>query len=130
VIGVPGYPLAAAVVFELFAVPLLAALEGMAQPDRERRRVRLGCDWTSSPDVEDWVPVALTPPIEPDAEADPQLVTATPCGHGAGSISRLLRADAWWPIPIGQAKFARGEHIDVQPIATSSSAAACPPDAR
>jgi hypothetical protein len=33
-----------------------------------------------------------------------------------GSISRLMRANAWWPIPIGQGKFARGDHIDVQPI--------------
>jgi molybdopterin biosynthesis enzyme len=30
VIGLPGYPLATAVVFELFAMPLLAALRGHA----------------------------------------------------------------------------------------------------
>jgi hypothetical protein len=38
----------------------------------------------------------------------------TPGRHGAGAISLLMRAHAWWPIPIGQGKFARGEHIDVQ----------------
>jgi hypothetical protein len=27
-----------------------------------------------------------------------------------------MRAYAWWPIPIGQGKFARGDHIDVQLI--------------
>jgi hypothetical protein len=27
-----------------------------------------------------------------------------------------MRADAWWPIPIGQAKFVRGEYIVVHPI--------------
>jgi hypothetical protein len=27
-----------------------------------------------------------------------------------------MRADAWWPIPIGQAKFVRGEFIAVHPI--------------
>src|SRR5215467_15756142 len=59
VIGVPGYPLAAAVIFELFAVPLLAALQGSRPSDRLQQRAQLACDWTSSPDVEDWVPVSL-----------------------------------------------------------------------
>jgi putative molybdopterin biosynthesis protein len=111
VIGIPGYPLAAAVVFELFAVPLLVALQGRQPPDRVWQRVQLACDWASSPDVEDWVPVTLTPAPEAGGAA-----VATPARRGSGSISRLMRANAWWPIPIGQAKFARGEHIDVLPI--------------
>jgi putative molybdopterin biosynthesis protein len=114
VIGIPGYPLAAAVVLELFAVPLLAALQGRRPADRVRQRAELACDWTSSPDVEDWVPVSLAP--SPGAQHSDGLVVAAPTGRGAGSVSRLIRADAWWPIPIGQGKFARGEHIDVQPI--------------
>jgi hypothetical protein len=44
-------------------------------------------------------------------------VLATPRRRGAGAIGRFVSADAWWPIPIGQAKFARGEQIDVRPIA-------------
>jgi hypothetical protein len=32
-----------------------------------------------------------------------------------------MRADAWWRIPIGQAKFVRDEPIDVQPIPGSPS---------
>ena len=114
VIGVPGYPLAAAVIFELFAVPLLAALQGGRPPDRVWQRVQLACDWTSSPDVEDWVPVSLSsPPAGPDAGC---ATLATPGRRGAGAISRLMRAHAWWPIPIGQGEFAPGEHIDVQLI--------------
>jgi putative molybdopterin biosynthesis protein len=113
VIGIPGYPLAAAVIFELFAVPLLAVLQGMPPPDHARQRARLGCDWTSPPDVEDWVPVSLTSPSGAQASFG---VVATPGRRGAGAISRLMRADAWWRIPIGQAKFARDEPIDVQPI--------------
>ena len=112
VIGMPGYPLAAAVIFELFAVPLLAALQGRPPPDRLWQRAQLACDWASSPDVEDWVPVSLAPA---PGEADYPVV-ATPGRRGAGSISRLMRAHAWWPIPIGQGKFARGEIIDVQPM--------------
>jgi molybdopterin molybdotransferase/putative molybdopterin biosynthesis protein len=114
VIGIPGYPLAAAVIFELFAVPLLAALQGRPPVDRLRQRAQLTCDWASSPDVEDWVPVSLAP--APTGEQADYPVVATPGRRGAGSISRLMRAQAWWPIPIGQGKFARSELIDVQPM--------------
>jgi putative molybdopterin biosynthesis protein len=114
VIGVPGYPLAAAVIFELFAVPLLTALQGLHASQHARQQVRLACDWTSSPDVEDWVPVSLSTAA---AGRDGGLVLATPGGRGAGAISRLVRADAWWPIPIGQGTFAGGDLIEVQPLA-------------
>ena len=113
VIGIPGYPLAAAVIFELFAVPLLAQLQGRQPADRLRQRAQLTCDWVSSPDVEDWVPVSLA--AAPAGE-EPGYPVATPARRGAGSVSRLMRADAWWPIPIGQGKFARGELIDVHPL--------------
>jgi len=119
VIGIPGYPLAAAVIVELFAVPLLAALQGRPPADRVWQRAQLACDWTSSPEVEDWVPVSLAP--APAGQHSDCLFVATPGRRGAGSISRLLRAHAWWPIPIGQGRFARGEHIDVQPVPGVSS---------
>src|SRR5215472_8649386 len=96
VIGVPGYPLAAAVIFELFAVPMLAALQGVPRPDRQSRRARLASEWTSSPDVEEWVPVALGPSPHPQPSGASDVSVATPIGRGAGSISRLLHADAWW----------------------------------
>lgn len=142
-IGVPGYPLAAAVIFELFAVPLIARLTRLARldgrlapetrdtpdtpglPDRTPVRARLGCDWTSPPDVEDWIPVSLDPALDTEPNtardrADPvaaRIPVAVPSkGHGAGAISRLVRADAWWPIPIGQGRFARGDVIEVLPI--------------
>lgn len=110
-IGVPGYPLAAAVIFELFAAPLLRKLAGQRAADDTRLPARLDCDWDSPPGVEEWVPVSLD--AEPDRGDSP---VATPSqGHGAGSISRLVRADAWWPIPIGQGPFTRGDRIEVLP---------------
>jgi len=112
VIGIPGYPLAAAVIFELFAVPLLAALQGRDPADRVWQRAQLTCDWVSSPDVEDWVPVSLAPAGE---DAGYPMV-ATPGRRGAGSVSRLMRAHAWWPVPAGKGKFKRGELIDVLPM--------------
>jgi putative molybdopterin biosynthesis protein len=112
VIGVPGYPLAAAVIFELFAVPLLATLH-RGHPERPRRRARLACDWIGSADVEEWVPVSLA--REPDRKG----LVAIPAGRGAGSLSRLLSAHAWWRVPLGAEKFLRGERIDVRPISGS-----------
>jgi putative molybdopterin biosynthesis protein len=120
VIGVPGYPLAAAVIFELFAVPLLAELTCSAGPERAAVRARLARDYASPPDVEEWVPVSLSAAGGSGDVSDGsshQLAEATPGeGHGAGSLSRLVRANAWWPIPIGQGHFARGDSIEVLPL--------------
>ena len=107
VVGVPGYPLAAAVICELFALPLLAAIGGWRHAPDTRPAV-LDRDWTPRPGVEEWVPVRLT------RSAD--RVVATPGRRGAGSVSRLARADAWWPIPPGQGTFLAGTEIEVRPI--------------
>jgi putative molybdopterin biosynthesis protein len=117
-IGVPGYPLAAAVIFELFAAPLLARLLGSVFPDRMPVHARLSRDWTSPPDVEDWVLVSLCSVPDP-AGPGGHTVVATPVrGHGAGAISRLARADGWWRVPIGQGQFASGAYIQVRPANT------------
>jgi putative molybdopterin biosynthesis protein len=111
VIGLPGYPLAAAVIFELFAAPMLEAMSGQAPaPDRRahgRISARLDRDWSSPDDVEDWVLVTLGP-AGPDG-----LRSATPARRGASSVSQLARADAWWPIPAGQGAFRAGSQIEV-----------------
>lgn len=109
VIGLPGYPIATAVIFELFAVPLLAALEGTL-PVKDTVLARLDRDWASPADVEDWVLVTLTP------DADGGIPHATPARRGAGSISLLARASAWWPIPAGQTGFTAGARIEILPI--------------
>ena len=115
VIGVPGYPLAAAVIFELFGVPLLAALQGRPLPGLGVQLAVLDCGWISSPDVEEWIPVTLT-----SGSAPVTLPVATPCkGRGAGALSRLVRADAWWRHPIGQGQIHRGDLIEVVPITSA-----------
>jgi putative molybdopterin biosynthesis protein len=114
VIGVPGYPLAAAVIFELFGVPVLAALHGrpIAGPGHAQLAV-LDYGWTSAPDVEEWIPVTLSA-----ASAPVTLPLATPCkGRGAGTLTRLVYADAWWRHPIGQGQIHRGDLIEVFPTA-------------
>ncbi|HEY0938105.1 MAG TPA: molybdopterin molybdotransferase MoeA [Trebonia sp.] len=115
VIGLPGYPLATAVVFELFAVPMLGALTGQA-PVGGRVRARLDRDWSSPAGVEEWVLVTLGP------AGDPGIPLATPDKRGAGSISQLARADAWWPVPAGQVSLAAGTEIEIFPLPGTSRA--------
>jgi putative molybdopterin biosynthesis protein len=112
VIGLPGYPVATAVIFELFAVPLLAAIQG-CHPATDVIPARLDRDWASPADVEDWVLVTLTPDVGGGVPL------ATPARRGAGSISLLARADAWWPIPAGEGTFPAGTRIEVRPIRAS-----------
>jgi putative molybdopterin biosynthesis protein len=100
-IGVPGYPLAAAVIFEIFARPLIAEAP-------LPRHAELDTGWVSPPEIEDWLPVAL--------RATPGSTLATPARRGAGSASQLVRADAWWRVPAGQGTFARGARIEVLPL--------------
>ena len=106
VIGLPGYPLATAVIFELFAVPMLGLLTGQALV-RDPARAQLDRDWVSQGDVEEWVLVVLTP------DATGGALLATPARGGASSISHLARADAWWPVPVGQGTVRVGTQIEV-----------------
>ena len=42
--------------------------------------------------------------------------TTPPDRRGAGSVSQLARADAWWPIPEGRGQFSGGSVIEVLPV--------------
>jgi molybdopterin molybdotransferase/putative molybdopterin biosynthesis protein len=118
-IGMPGYPLATAVIFELFAAPLLAQLQdSRVDQDRLPLHARLGCHWSSPPDVEDWVLVSLNVAGEAAGLPGGHLLATPVKGRGAGAISRLVRADAWWRIPIGQGQFASGTDIQVWPTSS------------
>jgi putative molybdopterin biosynthesis protein len=128
VIGVPGYPLAAAVIFERFAIPLLKSLvecaggSGRVSSGGGPVQAQLARGWTSSPDAEDWIPVTLDLPQAHVPEATrasggTHVLQATPARRGAGSTSQLARADAWWVIPVGQGTFQRGDLITIHPLA-------------
>ena len=117
VIGLPGYPLATAVIFELFAAPLLAAIAGVRQGAGPRLLATLDRDWRSPPGIEDWVLVTIARAADaPTDSAACALPVATPARRGAGSISQLARADAWWPISPERVAFTAGTLIEVAPI--------------
>jgi putative molybdopterin biosynthesis protein len=115
VIGLPGYPLAAAVIFELFAAPLLLdVLQGVHRTAGPALLATLDRDWSSPPGLEDWVLVTVAPAA--DAGAPASLPVATPDRRGAGSISQLARADAWWRIPPDRTAYAAGTPIKLLPL--------------
>jgi putative molybdopterin biosynthesis protein len=105
VLGAPGYPVSAALTFDIFGAPLLAALEGTAPPERPRARARLARKLASTMGMDDWVRVRL-------GRVGDGLV-ATPLPRGAGVLTSLVRADGLLVVPAGLEGHHPGEVVDV-----------------
>ncbi len=109
VIGVPGYPVSAALAFELFGVRLLGEL---AAPGVGRRIVQavIGVDIPSHAASEEWIRVRV-------GRIGARLV-AVPTRRGAGMLSSLARADGLVRIAVGADHAAAGEEVDVELFAS------------
>ncbi len=94
VLGAPGYPVSAALTFDIFAAPLLASLEGTTPRARPTTTARLARDLPSTVSVDDWVRVRL-------ARVGGETVAA-PLPRGAGVLTTLVRADGLLVVPAGQ----------------------------
>jgi putative molybdopterin biosynthesis protein len=105
VLGAPGYPVSAALTFDIFGAPLLAALEGTAPAERPRARARLARKLASTMGMDDWVRVRL-------GRVGDGLV-ATPLPRGAGVLTSLVRADGLLVVPAGLEGHHPGEVVDV-----------------
>jgi putative molybdopterin biosynthesis protein len=105
VIGVPGYPVSAALTFEIFAAPLLASLQGAAPVEGPRARARLARKLASPMGMDDWVRVRV-------GRVGGELV-ATPLPRGAGVLTSLVRADGLLVVPAGLEGHHAGEEVDV-----------------
>lgn len=105
VVGVPGYPVSAAVALELFAVPLLADLQGRAPAPPQTVEARLSCAVASPAGVEEYLLVTL-----------PGDGTARPLPRGAGAHAALARADAVLRVEPCSTGHAAGETVPVLPV--------------
>ncbi len=105
VLGAPGYPVSAALTFEIFAAPLLAGLEGAAPPERPRTRARLARKLASVMGMDDWVRVRLG--------RVGGAVVATPLPRGAGVLTSLVRADGLLVVPAPLEGHHAGEEVEV-----------------
>jgi putative molybdopterin biosynthesis protein len=106
VLGAPGYPVSAALTFDIFAAPLLARLEGAPPPDWPRARARLARKLASAMGVDDWVRVRL-------GRVGGELV-ATPLPRGAGVLTSLVRADGLLVVPAPLEGHHPGERVEVR----------------
>jgi molybdopterin molybdotransferase/putative molybdopterin biosynthesis protein len=106
VLGAPGYPVSAALTFDIFAAPLLASLEGAAPRERATTKARLARKLASAIGTDDWVRVRLG-----QVEGE---VVATPLPRGAGVLTSLVRADGLLVVPAGLEGHHAGEQVDVE----------------
>ena len=106
VIGAPGYPVSAALTFDIFAAPVLAALEGAAARERPSTTARLARKLASAIGSDDWVRVRL-------GRVGGRIV-ATPLPRGAGVLTSLVRADGLLVVPAGVEGHHAGEEVRVE----------------
>jgi putative molybdopterin biosynthesis protein len=106
VLGAPGYPVSAALTFDIFAEPLLAGLQGAAPRRRPRATARLARKLASPLGMDDWVRVRL-------GMVGGGMV-ATPLPRGAGMLTSLVRADGLLVVPAGLEGHHPGEQVEVE----------------
>jgi putative molybdopterin biosynthesis protein len=106
VLGAPGYPVSAALTFDIFAAPLLARLEGAPPPEAQVAHARLARKLASTMGMDDWVRVRL-------GRVGGGLV-ATPLPRGAGVLTSLVRADGLLVVPARLEGHHAGEEVTVR----------------
>jgi molybdopterin molybdotransferase len=109
VLGLPGYPVSALVIFDLFAVPLLRKLSGETQAEAVHKRKTIRAVLTTNIDSpsgrEDYVRVTLS-------ERDGRLYAA-PLPNKSGAIFTLVKADGMVRIGLNQEGVEEGEEVEV-----------------
>jgi len=109
VLGLPGYPVSALVIFDLFAVPLLRKLGGETSPAAGRARktcraiVKTNIDSPSG--REDYVRVTLS-------ESEGR-VYAVPLPNKSGAIFTLVKADGMIRIGLNEEGVEEGDEVEV-----------------
>jgi len=106
VLGAPGYPVSAALSFEIFAAPLIARLEGRVETARPSVRARLAREIASPVELDEWVRVRL-------GRVGGRLV-AMPLPRGAGVLTSLVRADGLVLVPAGAAGHQPDAEVEVR----------------
>ncbi len=91
VLGIPGYPVSAALTMDFFARPVIYALQGLQPPARQQVKVKISRKIVSSLGAEEFIRVKV-------GKVGERLV-ATPIEHGAGALMSLVRADGILRIP-------------------------------
>jgi putative molybdopterin biosynthesis protein len=105
IIGVPGYPVSAALTGEIFIEPLLANWLGRAPNEPNSIRAKITRKITSPAGDDDYLRVAV-------GKVDNQILAA-PLSRGAGVITSLVQADGLVILPRGIQGLQAGAEVDV-----------------
>jgi putative molybdopterin biosynthesis protein len=108
VIGVPGYPVSAALAWEFFGRPVLARKGGLTVPVRPRVKAFLGRKTVSPLGAEEFIRVKL-------GQVRDRLVIQT-LPRGAGTVTSLVQADALLTVPRLSEGFRAGSEVEVELI--------------
>ncbi len=106
VIGIPGYPVSAALTFNLFVKPLLYAMQGRTAAPLETIAAKLSRHAASSLGQEEFLRVKV-------GRVSGALV-ATPVTRGAGALMSLVRADGVIRIPAESEGIGAGQEVTVE----------------
>ncbi len=106
VIGIPGYPVSAALTFNLFVKPLVYSLLGLKFPPPETIAAKLSRQVASSLGQEEFIRVKL-------GSVSGRLI-ATPVTRGAGALMSLVRADGIIRVPATSEGIAAGHEVTVE----------------
>jgi len=106
VLGVPGYPVSAAVAAERLLKPILAHMLGMPPERPEQLRARLLRPLPSRPGLEEVIRVVLG--------RFPEGFVAAPLGRGAGAIASLGRAHGLLRMPAPREGLEAGAEVTVE----------------
>ena len=107
-LGLPGYPVSALVIFDLFAAPLIRKLrgeDGSEQPLRKTTTAILKRGIPSQTGREDYIRVTL--------ERIGEQRYATPLPSKSGAIFTLVKADGMVRVDLNQEGIEEGEQVEV-----------------
>jgi putative molybdopterin biosynthesis protein len=106
IIGVPGYPVSAALTGEIFVEPLIARWLGKQPVEPHEIKATLTRKMTSPAGDDDYVRVAVGKVGE--------RILAAPLSRGSGVITSLVRADGIVIVPTGSQGLPAGEEVTVR----------------
>lgn len=106
VVGVPGYPVSAALTMELFVKPLVYRLQGAAPPQRRTIEAVMTRKVFSPMGEDEFLRVKV-------GQVGGELL-ATPLQRGAGATMSMVRADGWVCIPRGSEGLQERQKVRVE----------------
>ncbi len=106
VIGIPGYPVSAALTFGLFVKPRIYPLLGLRAPIPDTIAAKLSRQVASSLGQEEFIRVKL-------GSVSGRLI-ATPVTRGAGALMSLVRADGVIRVPAQSEGIGAGHEVEVE----------------